>query len=231
MGSSSIQSGQTGRQASEDENGTGAWYPNERDIHLLALFDRDHKRGSIYHEGDRIFREGNAQALTFFPTDQVLLARILAGRDACSIHAGGVVLDGKGLLFAGSTGIGKSTMVTMLQDQAQILCDDRMIIRKWKDGFRIHGTWSHGDVPIVSPDSAPLRGIFFLEKAKLNRLIPIENKQEIVNRLLACLIQPLTSAGWWDKSLTLVHGLALEIPCYRLQFDKRGGVVPILTSI
>ena len=50
----------------------------------------------------------------------------------------------------------------MLKGQAAILCDDRNIVRRWKNGWRVHGTWSHGDVAEVSPASAPLRAIMFL---------------------------------------------------------------------
>jgi hypothetical protein len=110
----------------------------------------------------------------------------------------------------------------------EILCDDRMIVRRWPEGFCLHGTWSHGEVPDVSPHSARLRAILFLEKAPENRLIPLSARKEIVTRLLACLITPLTSGDWWDKSLTLVEQIAREVPCYLLRFDQSGQVVGVL---
>ena len=103
-----------------------------------------------------------------------------------------------------------------------------MIIRRWEDGFRIHGNWSHGDVPEISPDSAPLMAIMFLEQASKNRLIPLSDKKEVIKNLLACLIKPLITADWWEKMLTLVGKMAKEVPCYTLQFDKSGGVVNLL---
>jgi hypothetical protein len=59
-------------------------------------------------------------------------------------HAAGFVMDSKGLLFVGHSDAGKSTMMKMLRSQGEMLCDDRIIVRRWQDGFRIHGTWSHG---------------------------------------------------------------------------------------
>jgi len=122
-------------------------------------------------------------------------------------------------------------MVKMLKDKAKVLCDDRMIVRRWPEGFRIHGTWSHGDVPDVSADSAPLKAILFLEQAQENRLIHIDHRQEVIRRLLACLIKPFVTADWWDRMLTLVETMAHEVPCYSLRFDKSGDAVALLRDL
>jgi len=197
-------------------------------LHRVVVFNHDHTRAEIYNPHKNIFYNENLHALTLFPTDQILLAQVLADRQGCFLHSSGVVLKGKGLLFAGHSEAGKSTIVTMLKDQAEILCDDRMIVRRWEDRFRIHGNWSHGDVPEVSAASAPLAAIMFLEQASKNRLIPLDDKKEVVIKLLACLIKPLVTADWWKKMLTLVEKMAREVPCYTLQFDKNGGVVDLL---
>ena len=73
------------------------------------------------------------------------------------------------MLFVGHSEAGKSTIVKMLKGQAKILCDDRIIVRKWPEGFRIHGTWGHGEVPDVSPDSAPLERDLFPGKGGKER--------------------------------------------------------------
>ena len=75
-------------------------------------------------------------SLSLFPTDQILVARWLADRQGCYLHSAGAILDGKGLLFVGHSDAGKTTTVRMLQDQAEILCDDRNIVRRSGDRFR-----------------------------------------------------------------------------------------------
>jgi len=202
------------------------WHTN-----LLAVFNHDHTRVRIYMESETLFRRGNLSSLTLFPTDQILLARVLAQRKGCFFHAGGVALDGKGFLFVGHSGAGKTTIVNMMKPMAEVLCDDRIIVRRWPDGFRAHGNWSHGDVEDVSAGSAPLKAILFLEQAQENRLISIDEKQEIIRRLLACLIKPLVTADWWDRMLTLVATMAREVPCYSLRFDKGGGAVTLLRDL
>jgi len=204
----------------------------EGHIHQLAIFNHDYRNVRIYNKTERPFHRGNLHSLTLFPTDQILLARVLADREGCYIHASGVVLDGKGFLFVGHSDAGKSTMVMMLQDKAKVLCDDRIIVRRWPKGFKIHGTWSHGDVPDVSADSAPLKAILFLRQDRENRLIPIDHTQEIIGMLLACLIKPLGTADWWEKMLNLVDQMAHEVPCYSLHFTKKdGGVIDLLRHL
>ncbi|MFC1718215.1 radical SAM protein, partial [Candidatus Poribacteria bacterium] len=195
----------------------------------IAVFSHDYTATSIYNNTEEIYHKGGLGSLTLFPTDQILLAQVLADREGCYLHSGGVVLDGKGLLFAGHSEAGKSTMVTMLKGKAEILCDDRIIVRHRPDGFRIYGTWSHGDVPDVSAGSAPLQAILFLEQAQENCIMPLDNRQEVTMKLLNYLIKPHLTRAWWEKTLVLVEEIARNIPCYTLRFDKSGQVVDLIT--
>ena len=229
-------------------------------LHRVVLFNQDHTFGHIYNPNGEIFLQGNVTSLTLFPTDQIWLARVLADRQGCYLHAAGMILNGAGFLFVGHSEAGKSTLVRMLQEEGEILCDDRMIVRRWegdheegehkgrpygtwREGdheegdhkgrpyWRVYGTWSHGDIPIVSPNSAPLRAMLLLEQAPHNRLIPITDSKEIVRRLPFFVIKPLVTADWWEKTLDLVGQMGRELPVYRLQFDQSGGVRQTLKAL
>jgi len=203
---------------------------SDSELHGLAIFQGDHGRGNIYRPS-KIYEKGNLESLTTFPSDQILLARVFPDRQGCYLHASGIIIDGKGLLFVGHSEAGKSTMLKMLREHGEILCDDRIILRRWPDGFRIHGTWSHGELPDVSPAGAPLRAMMFLEKADANQLIPITNKVELLGQTLSFVIRPLTTADWWEKILALADKITNEVPAYRLRFDKSGGVVDLLKQL
>ncbi len=192
----------------------------DKSLHRVAIFNNDYTSARIYSKDDKQFLKGDQHSLTFFPTDQILLARILAHKQGFYLHSCGVDFKGKGFLFAGHSEAGKSTTAMMVKDKAKILCDDRMIIRKHPDGFRIHGTWSHGDVPDISSGSAPLAAILFLEKAKKTDLIPLNDKKEIVRRIMACLIRPFVTLDWWDKTLKVIEEVSENTPCYVLKFRK-----------
>lgn len=197
----------------------------------VIFFSYDHLDATIYHNGPDRLRRGQLQSLTAMATDQIYLAQVMAERAGAFFHASGVVFEGRGILFVGHSEAGKSTMVGLLKDSAHILCDDRIIVRKWPDGFRIHGTWSHGDVPTVSPDDAPLSAVCFLEKANENRIIPIDEPAERRKRLLSCLVRPLETAQWWERMLDLVSDLACNVPCFRVRFDRSAGITSLLEEL
>ena len=120
---------------------------------------------------------------------------------------------------------------SVLGDRTEILCDDRNIVRRWPEGFRVHGTWSHGDIPEVSSASAPVRAILFLEQHRLNEIIALTDRKIIWERLLATLIKPLVTAEWWNKEMDLLETLVDEVPFYTMRFDKSGAVVPLLEPL
>jgi MoaA/NifB/PqqE/SkfB family radical SAM enzyme len=213
----------------------------DSNVWKVASFNHDHTRAQIYNNLDEYYLKGNNNSLALFPSDQILVARLLADRNGCYLHSAGAILNGAGILFVGHSSAGKSTTTKMLMDaagnldfqslQVEILCDDRNIVRRWDDGWRVYGTWSHGDIPDVSPTSAPLRAICFIEQAEENTLTPLTDRKEIMRRLLACVIKPLVTTDWWDKTLTILEQLAHEAPCYVMRFDKSGKIVVELQKL
>jgi len=202
--------------------------PGDASLHKVAVFSDDYTRGRIYHPDAETFHKGGLASLTLLPTDQILLAPLLADRQGMILHAAGVILEGQGLLFVGPSGAGKSTVASLLRADAEVLCDDRMIVRRKDGAFRVFGTWSHGDLPDVSPSSAPLRAVLFLEKAGENRLVPLDPGPEIVRRLLSVVIRGHETRAWWEKTLGLAERLGREVPFFSLEFDRRDGLAAIL---
>jgi MoaA/NifB/PqqE/SkfB family radical SAM enzyme len=197
----------------------------------ISIFNRDHSQADIFYDGDETFKAGNNESLSLFPTDQIPLARFFAEREGIFVHSSGMSVNGHGLVFAGHSEAGKSTVVTLLQGEGKILCDERIIIRRWPDGFKIHGTWSHGDVPHVSAAEAPLKALLFLEKAGCNRLVPIDDAREVLQRLLPLIIRPLVTPEWWGKILAMAGKLVREVPAYRLQFDRSDKIKGIIREL
>lgn len=218
------------------ENGASWIYygisPVEGDdsLHRVVLFNQDHSRGRFYHQNDELFRRGGLHSLTMTATDQVMLSRVLADRDACYFHSSGIKYRGQGFVFIGHSEAGKSTMVKLMQAHSEILCDERIIVRRWPQGYKIHGNWSHGEIPITSPSSAPLAALLFIKQAQENKLEEI-SKAEAVRRMIACLIKPFETRDWWEKQLTLLEHLANNAPVYVLHFDLSGGVRQVLDQL
>ena len=203
-------------------------------ISRIAVFNADHTRANIYNPPGKmaVIQAKGWDSLSLFPTDQIWLTSLLANRDAVLLHAAAAIVNGQGLLFVGHSDAGKSTTMEMLKDahaenmlQAEVLCDDRNIIRKWPDGWKVHGTWSHGTTADVSPSSARLKAILLLEQAKENKITIIADRKLIWRRLLATLIRSVVTAKWWQKELDILEQIIDEVPCYTMQFDKSGKIV------
>ncbi len=209
-------------------------------FYKVAIFSNDYRRAIIYNsskEKENILKNV-WRSLSLFPTDQIWLGPLLADRQAVLLHAAGVIVKNKSLAFVGHSDAGKSTAMELLKSDrrarmlpVEILCDDRIVVRRWPDGWRVHGTWSHGTTTDVSPSSAPLQAIFFLEQALDNKIAPLIDRKLIWNKLLATLVRPMVTAEWWIKELDLLEQLIKEVPSYTMFFDKSGAIVSELERL
>ena len=197
-----------------------------------AVFNRDHTRARIYYDRQELFTDGNLGSLTLVGSDQMWIARLLADRQGFYLHSSGVALNGQGALFVGHSGAGKTTILRLLAGQGEALGEDRNIVRRWAAGWQVYGTWNNcKGQAVASAGSAPLRGVLFLEKAAENRLVRLSDRVEIARRLLGCLIRPLETTDWWDKTLAAVNQLTRDVPCYVMHFDGSGTVVEALRQV
>ncbi len=205
--------------------------PADASLHRVMVFDDGHTRGRIYSPSDAAFRKGGLDSLALLPSDQLILARALPAFGGAFVHAAGVRMNGRGFVFAGPSEAGKSTIVKLIGGRGEVLCDDRVIIRKEAGGFRVHGTWNHGEIARVSPGSAPLRAVFFLRQAKTNRIERVDDPRDVLRDLLSRLVRPLVSADWWEAALALAEDVVREVPFYNLSFDKSGAIVEALEEL
>lgn len=199
--------------------------------HRVMVFDDGHTRGRVFSPSDEFFRRGGHDSLALLPSDQLVLARALPAFGGIFVHAAGVDMGGRGLVFAGPSEAGKSTVVKLLGDRARVLCDDRVVVRKGSEGFLVHGTWSHGEIARVAPGPAPLRAVFFLRQAAVNRLDRVLDPRAVLRDLLARLVRPLATADWWERALEVAEGVVREVPFYDLSFDRSGDVVGVLEEL
>jgi hypothetical protein len=154
-----------------------------------------------------------------YPYDQALLTNRMVHGGAGVIHACGVVVDGKGLVFAGRSGVGKTTLARLWRDAgATLLNDDRVILRV--DRGRVVGLWAspwHGDETEVHAETAPLCGIFHLRQAPVNRLQRI-TETEALTSLLATTVAPFYSASAMNRVVDLWSEVVQHVPSYSLEF-------------
>jgi len=194
----------------------------------IVIFNDDHTLAEIYLESPDLISGSPQHALSLFPSDQLLLSRIFADRDALTLHSSGMIINGAGLVFTGQSGAGKSTISTLLEREGELLCDEYIIVRKRENGFRVYGTWSHGDIETVSSSDAPLKALFFLEKSAVNEIVQLKDTPEIISRILPRIMQPLVTSDWWEKTLGILDNFVREVPFFIIRFDKSGEIGAIV---
>ncbi len=213
------------------------YIPASNEIHTNSVtgkFSLDHSFAEIYVNSMRKDDYQNAQfnALTLFNTDQVLFARLLNNRNGLILHANGFDINRRGILLTGKSGAGKSTLSNMLKKKgANILCDDRMFVKYSQTDFWIHGHWNHGSIPDVSSASAPLKAIFFLEQAKDNEIIKIENKKKISLDLFKSVVKQFLTQDEWDSTFTILEKIIHNIDCYVIKFNLDGDICNKLNKL
>lgn len=214
------------------ENGDKTW--------CYANFKSDYSSGEIFHPemiGNDI-RSIGLMNLSGFPSDSIWLNQVLARRKALMFHSSAGVVNGNGVLFIGRSEAGKTTTIRMLRQASwdlnfnfKLLCDETNIVRHGIDGWRVHGTWSHGEEPEVNSHSALLKGIFVLNQDPNNWVAPITDKADILKYLLTTIFRPLMTKDWWELEINTLSGIIREIPVYEMAFDRSGAIVPLILDI
>ena len=184
-----------------------------------ARFDREFKTGHLLLSR-QYFEEGIATYPLEYPLDEVLMIHRLARGEGVEVHAVGIVDEtGRGNLFLGHSGAGKSTSARLWQSRAgvHILSDDRIILRVRDGKICMFGTPWHGDAGIASPDSAPLDEIYFLEHAQSNEIVSLRAGLAAAELFTRCFV-PHHCAEGLQFALSFVERVTREIPCNVFRF-------------
>jgi len=138
----------------------------------MARFDRQVRQVTVYC-GNALLDNVNGRKKLInpfsYPLDQLLFMYAMAEREGILVHASSVLINGRGYLFAGRSGAGKSTISNCFKLAGyEILNDDRIAIRRIGDRFRVFGTPWPGEADIAVNNSACLEGIFFIRHGSEN---------------------------------------------------------------
>jgi len=137
---------------------------------------------------------------------------------------------GKGFLFVGPSGAGKTTMARLFHHnnkESVVLNDDRTIVRKMKSTFRLFGSPWRSSGLMASADSIPLSAIFFLSHGHKNRLLRLTPKEAVQRFLPQAFLPPWNLEGC-ARSLPLALEVCEKIPSYALAFIPHHDTVPFL---
>lgn len=174
--------------------------------------------------GNRFFKGSKKDRSIFnpvnYPLDQIIMVHYLSRKNGILIHSSGIKRDGNGYLFPGVSGAGKSTISELIYKSKmdyELLSDDRIIIKRSKNGYFIYGTPWSGEGGFAINSSARLKGIFFIEKGDKNEIIRIEGINGF-NRLVSVVSIPWYSEEFFSNILNFCDMLIRRVPLFIFRF-------------
>jgi hypothetical protein len=198
----------------------------------IAHLQKDFTRGSIHLHRPYFLPELPVYPLEY-PLDELLYINYLSLGRGVEIHASGIIDPlGRGHLFTGHSGAGKSTIAGLWNDNpgVTVLSDDRIILRRMGNTIKMYGTPWHGEAALASPDWATLKRIYFLRHGKKNEMLPLSGA-EAVTRLISCSFIPMHSQECIDFALGFYEQVVKTVPCYDLYFLPDRRVVEFILKV
>ena len=142
------------------------------------------KRGDFQAEWDLDSRTGwIRQCANPYSIDSVLRithSLLLAMQGGFQLHASSAIRNGRAFLFAGVSGVGKTTMAKLAPPDAVVLTDEISYIRRIDNGYRAYGTPFAGELGRPGANlSAPLQQACLLRQGERNRLRAVSQSEAI----------------------------------------------------
>lgn len=199
-----------------------------REPYKIATFNESFTRGEVAIRTEAV---GDVVDPLEYPLDEVLVGHLLGRGRGVEIHGCGLVdRDGRGHLFAGQSGAGKTTTARLWEgEEVNILSDDRIIIREVDAQMRIFGSPWHGEAELSSPASAPLANIFLLTQATETALREIP-ASEAIARLFSCAFPPFHDADALAFTVGFLERVVTAVPVRELRFTRDRSAIDIVRN-
>lgn len=177
------------------------------------LIDSDFKHASLLLTGTSDLYAINSSMMLLFTFSTARLGAI-------EMHASVVTNGGRGYLFLGKSGTGKSTHSQLWINNiagTELLNDDNPVLRLMGDGtVRVYGTPWSGKTPCYKQQNAPVGAIVHLSQAPHNKMFRQSTIQAYVSLIeSSSAFRPFKElADGWHATM---EGIISAIPFYRLE--------------
>ena len=174
-----------------------------------------------YREGRIEFLKHSQSSALFAVNNSLML--MFAFRSApfqtLEMHASVIMNGGKGYLFLGKSGTGKSTHSSLWLkhiEGSELMNDDNPVIRVGEDGVtRVYGSPWSGKTPCYRNVSAPIGAIVRIRQAKFNA-IKRQNTLESYASVYSSCSGFKADRKMADGQHKALEHIALNVPCYTL---------------
>ena len=160
-----------------------------------------------------------------FPTPNGMYALPLAAicsrfsyYDAFPMHASCVSINGEGVIFAGNSGVGKTTQAELWQKYlgAEIINGDKAFVREINGDFYGCGLPWRGSSEYCLNKKTRLKGIVVLRQAEKNRISEL-NESEATEYFMPHVFMPHWDTECLDNTFRTMEKLIKEVPVVLLE--------------
>ena len=179
------------------------------------MMDRDYREGSL------AFLKDSPRSMLFAVNNSLMLLFAFASAPYMTLemHASVIANGGKGYLFLGRSGTGKSTHSSLWLkyiEGSELLNDDNPVLRVGEDGVaRVYGSPWSGKTPCYRNVSVPVVAIVRIRRAKYNALTRQSTLESYASVYSSCSGFK-ADRGMADGQHRMLEHIALNVPCYVL---------------
>jgi hypothetical protein len=172
------------------------------------------------------------QSLLNIGAGELILRTAVLFTGGLVFHSSGLDDNGKGIVFIGHAGAGKSTQVGLWSQEPGVIAmnDDRIAVRVGAHAPMCYGTPWGGTADIARNHHAPLSAFILLEQAPENdiqRLSPSAS----ASLLLARAFLPYWDRALMQRAMANLNALLARVPVYRLRCRPEPEVVSLVRSV
>lgn len=191
-----------------------ALIPEPGEAPRVMMMRKDFSEATVYLRDDDPRYDFVMDSMT-----RIFFSQHAATRRALMLHASVVELGGKGYIFMGGSGIGKSTHSRLWVANfagCRLLNDDCPLVVAGAEGFRVAGTPWSGKTRCFRNASCPVGGIARLSQAPRNRFTRLDGIEAFVNFIPGMSV--MTSArGLYSEATSTALELLATVPVGTLE--------------
>jgi len=197
----------------------------------IAILSPDYRTGTLFVLPWIPLDNGRYYPFNY-PVDELIMVNLLSAELGVLVHGCGLIYQGKGILFIGSSGAGKTTIANLWKavPDTTILSDDRLILRKKEGQVWVYGTPWHGTANLASPQGVPVERIFLIRHNAKNAVVQLPPTQ-IATELFVCSFPTFWNPVGLAYTLQFLGEIAESVSSYALEFTPDQTTVSFIRAV